>query len=123
MSGMQFVILYVEQPRVSTEFYTQLLGRPPVEASPTFAMFPLGQGVMLGLWGRSGVQPATTVTGGGGELAFTLADDAAVDTRHAEWVRQGLPVLEAPTPRDFGYAFTGADPDGHRVRFFAPGHD
>lgn len=123
MNPETFVILYVEHPATSVEFYTLVLGRPPVEQSPTFAMFVLGAGIMLGLWVRSGVSPAATLTGGGAEVAIVLADRAAVDARHQAWHTQGLPVLEAPTALDFGYAFTGADPDGHRVRFFAPaGH-
>ena len=28
------------------------------------------------------------------------------------------PILRAPTQLDFGYTFTSADPDGHRVRIF-----
>lgn len=121
MQPTTFVILYVAQPATSVEFYAQLLGAAPVEQSPTFAMFVLSPGVMLGLWIRDGVAPAPTAVGGGGELAFVLPNDAAVDARHAEFVARGLPVLEAPTPRDFGYAFTAVDPDGHRIRYFAPG--
>jgi len=48
-----FILLYVESPAASAAFYADLLGRPPVEASPTFAMFGLASGVMLGLWGAS----------------------------------------------------------------------
>ena len=120
MQPSTFVILYVAQPATSTEFYAQLLGAAPVEQSPTFAMFVLSPGVMLGLWGKDGVSPAPTAAGGGGELAFVLPNDATVDARHAEFVARGLPVIEAPTARDFGYAFTAVDPDGHRIRYFAP---
>jgi predicted lactoylglutathione lyase len=31
----------------------------------------------------------------------------------------GADVLQKPTQMDFGYTFTVADPDGHRLRAFA----
>ena len=50
MPNFSFVLLYVENPPASAGFYADLLGRPIVETSPTFAMLPLTEGVMLGLW-------------------------------------------------------------------------
>ena len=45
MQDFNFVILYVQNATASADFYARLLGRPPVEASPGFAMFvtPRGQ--------------------------------------------------------------------------------
>ena len=36
-----YVLLFVDKPAVSAAFYADLLGRAPVEASPTFALFVL----------------------------------------------------------------------------------
>ncbi|MFI5014700.1 MAG: VOC family protein [Hyphomicrobiales bacterium] len=120
MSDINFVILYVDSPAKSADFYADLLGRPAVETSPTFAMFAMQSGVMLGLWSRHTVEPAATAAGGGGEIAFTVADAAAVDATHADWSRRGLKVAQAPTELDFGRTFVALDPDGHRLRVFAP---
>lgn len=120
MSDPNFVILFVDSPTASAAFYAELLGRPPVESSPTFAMFALDSGVMLGLWSRHTVQPAATAGGGGGELAFTVADAKAVHAKHADWSKRGLPIAQAPTNMDFGHTFVALDPDGHRLRVFAP---
>ena len=38
-------------------------GRPVIDTSPTFAMLPLTDGVMLGLWSRKTVEPAATAPG------------------------------------------------------------
>ena len=57
MADFSFVLLYVENPIKSATFYSNLVGRPIIEQSPTFAMLPLRDGVMLGLWIRSGVEP------------------------------------------------------------------
>ncbi|ANC93212.1 drug:proton antiporter [Azospirillum humicireducens] len=116
---LDFVLLHVDSPVASAAFYTDLLGRPPVEASPTFAMFKAGNGLMLGLWSRHTVEPASTPPGGG-EIAFTVADEAAVRDLHADWSDRGLTILQPPTAMDFGHTFVAQDPDGHRLRVFAP---
>lgn len=120
MTAPSFVLLYVSHPATSAAFYERLLGRPPVEASPTFVMFALGGGMMLGLWIRDGVSPASDILGGGGELAFTVGDHGAVDATCAAWAGQGVTIVQPPTDLDFGRAFLAVDPDGHRLRVFAP---
>ena len=54
MSKFSFVLLYVDNPPASAAFYADLLGKPTLETSPTFAMLPLNDEVMLGLWSRLG---------------------------------------------------------------------
>ena len=120
MPDPNFILLYVDSPAASAGFYTDLIGRPPVEASPTFAMFALESGVMLGLWSRHTVEPAATALPGAGEIAFALADNAAVTRTHADWQARGLPIAQAPVDLDFGHTFVALDPDGHRLRVFAP---
>jgi len=121
MTDPSFVILYVASSTASTAFYADLLGRKPLEASPTFAMFALESGVMLGLWSRPAVSPQATSPSGSGELAFTAADPVAVDAIHVDWAKRGLPIIQPPTDLDFGRTFVAVDPDGHRLRVFAPG--
>jgi hypothetical protein len=84
-------------------------------------MFVLSSGVKLGLWSRHEVAPAVTAPPGGAELAIALADADAVRAAHADWRRRKLPVAQEPTAMDFGYTFVALDPDGHRLRLFAPG--
>jgi predicted enzyme related to lactoylglutathione lyase len=114
-----FILLYVESPAAGAAFYADLLGRPPVESSPTFAMFALASGVMLGLWARHTVEPAVTGCGGG-EIAFAVADADMLHALHADWARRGLTIIQPPTDMDFGRTFTVLDPDGHRLRVFVP---
>jgi predicted enzyme related to lactoylglutathione lyase len=114
------IIFYVDRPEASAAFYAGLLGRPVVESSPTFAMLPLQDGLMLGLWARPSVLPPSGQGQGVAELCLPLADAAAVDALHATWQAQGLTVLQAPTTMAFGRTFVVADPDGHRLRMFAP---
>jgi catechol 2,3-dioxygenase-like lactoylglutathione lyase family enzyme len=120
MPDPNFVILYVDSPPASAAFYADLLGRPPVESSPTFAMFALESGVMLGLWARHTVQPAPTSPTGSGELAFSVDDADAVHSTHADWRKRGLAIVQPPTDMDFGRTFVALDPDGHRLRVFVP---
>lgn len=121
MPDFSFVLLYVENPPASVSFYADLLGRPIIDSSPTFAMLPLSDGVMLGLWLRRTVEPAATAPAGASEVAFTVEDAAAVRATFADWKQRGLPILQEPVQMDFGHTFVAADPDGHRLRVFVPG--
>ena len=70
----------------------------------TFAMLPLSEGVMLGLWSRKSVEPAAAAQAGAGEVAFTVEDAAAVNNRRiADWKKRGL-----------------TDPPGTRANGFRP---
>jgi predicted enzyme related to lactoylglutathione lyase len=120
MTDPNFVILYVKSPIDSARFYADLLAKPPVEASPGFAMFALQSGTTLGLWAARSVEPAATAVGGA-ELAFAVADAGTVTATHAAWCTKGLTIAQPPTAMDFGYTFVALDPDGHRLRVFAPG--
>jgi len=120
MFNPNFVLLYVENPTASAAFYAKVVGQPPVEASPTFAMFALASGLMLGLWSKHTVEPAAQPHFGGSELGFRVADADAVRALHANWVAQGVPIAQPPTELDFGHTFVALDPDGHRLRVFAP---
>ena len=120
MTDFSFVLLYVADPVRSADFYAGLLGKPVIDKQPTFSMLPLRDGVMLGLWLRGNVVPEAAGAPGSGEIAFTAADDAAVTATHAEWKKRGLTIVQPPAKVDFGFTFTALDPDGHRLRVFAP---
>ncbi|HET7493485.1 MAG TPA: VOC family protein [Bradyrhizobium sp.] len=119
MPDFSLVVLYVEDPAISSSFYEKLLGRSVVQSSPRFAMLPLNKDVMLGLWSRQDVDPRAT-SAGGVEIAFTVSDADAVRATHESWKGLGLKVAQAPTAMDFGVTFVALDPDGHRLRVFAP---
>jgi predicted enzyme related to lactoylglutathione lyase len=120
MPPSHFILLYVDSPETSARFYEKLLSRPPIEASPTFAMFPLADGLMLGLWSRHTVEPAPAGGPGSGEVAFVMDRDADVDAECERWQSLGVRIAQPPCAMDFGYTCTGLDPDGHRLRAFAP---
>jgi catechol 2,3-dioxygenase-like lactoylglutathione lyase family enzyme len=120
MPDPNFILLYVDSPPASARFYKDLLGKPAVESSPTFAMFALESGVTLGLWSRHTVEPAAAAPAGGSEIAFAVADKDAVSRLYAEWGARSLRIAQAPTDLDFGHTFVALDPDGHRLRVFAP---
>ncbi len=86
-------------------------------------LFALDRGLLLGLWSKHGVKPEAAATGGGGELATEVDGADAVDATHADWQRRGLPILQAPIKMEFGHTFLALDPDGHRLRVFAPLQD
>jgi predicted enzyme related to lactoylglutathione lyase len=120
MTDVNYVLLYVQSPTDSAAFYSGLFGRPPVESSATFAMFAMQSGVMLGLWARDTVEPQPNGGTGGSEICFSVADAKAVDATHSDWQKRGLKIAQKPTAMDFGRTFVALDPDGHRLRVFAP---
>jgi predicted enzyme related to lactoylglutathione lyase len=120
MPDFSFLLLYVDSPLTSAQFYADLLSSPVLEQSPTFAMLPLRDGVMLGLWSRDTVEPKAASKAGAGEVAFTVPDATAVEATHADWSKRGLTIAQPPTRMDFGHTFVALDPDGHRLRVFAP---
>ena len=120
MTDFNFVLLYVKDSAASSAFYKDLLDRPIVQSSPKFAMLPLRKDVMLGLWQREDVQPHANAETGGGEVAFGVANADAVRSTHDDWKARGLRIAQAPTAMNFGHTFVALDPDGHRLRVFAP---
>ncbi len=113
------IVLYVKDVAISAAFYRDLLGAVPVESSATFAMFPMPP-VMLGLWARTEVKPEASGSPGALEIDFRVADAQAVRDTHAEWVKKGLTIVQAPVELDFGFTFMAVDPDGHKLRVMAP---
>lgn len=120
MTEPDFIILYVDNPSASAHFYEGLLRKTPVESSPTFAMFIMESGLKLGLWSKHTVEPAAAAAGGGGELALSVSNSDTVHDLFADWVERGLEIIQRPTEMDFGFTFVALDPDGHRLRVFAP---
>ena len=119
MSDVSFILVYVERRRRQRSVLRVDSGRGAIESSPTFAMLPAAPGLMLGLWKRDGVKPPAAEASG--EIAITAANDAEVDRLLAEWRAQGVAIAQAPAAMDFGYNFLALDPDGRRLRVFAPG--
>ncbi|MCE0724600.1 VOC family protein [Legionella resiliens] len=113
------IIFYVDDPRVSTSFYEQLLNSQPIESSPTFVMFLLKSGMRLGLWSKHSVEPRATALGNGGELSLQVRDDLVIDELYTLWHQQGIQIAQPPTMMDFGYTFVALDPDHHRLRIFS----
>src|SRR3954469_24370361 len=85
MPPTHFILLHVQEPAASARFYSRLLGIEPLESAPTFAMLPFAPGVMLGLWKRDTVQPASLGTAGAAELSWVLADESQLRDWHARW--------------------------------------
>jgi catechol 2,3-dioxygenase-like lactoylglutathione lyase family enzyme len=119
MPKFNFVLLYVDNPLASAEFYADLMGCKPIETSPTFAMLPLLDGVLLGLWSRTTVEPAAVFAPGAGEIAFTVEGNQVLQSTYKDWVERGLTIAQEPTHMDFGNTFVALDPDGHRIRVFS----
>lgn len=110
-----FVLLFVENPQKSSIFYQDLFDMKPIEESPTFVMFALKNGVMLGLWSKYTAEPRVEAPAGALEVCFP-ADD--IDAFYEMWGKKHLTIAQKPTDMDFGRTFVLLDPDGHRIRMY-----
>ena len=66
------------------------------------------------------MKPAAAPSAAGGEIAFPVNGANEVDSLFAEWGGRGVKIALEPTQMDFGYSFVALDPDGQRLRVFAP---
>jgi len=114
-TSLGFVLLFVSNPLKSSEYYQELFEIKPVEESPTFVMFALKNGVMLGLWSRHTAEPRVEALPGASEICFPCSD---VDALYEAWGKKRLVILQKPTDMDFGRTFALQDPDGHRIRVY-----
>lgn len=113
--NLGFVLLFVSNPQKSSLFYQDILGIKPVEESPTFVMFALKNGVMLGLWSKYTAEPRIEAIPGALEICFPTEH---VDALYEEWGKKHVTVAQKPTDMDFGRTFVILDPDGHRIRAY-----
>ncbi|HEY2810989.1 MAG TPA: VOC family protein [Rhabdochlamydiaceae bacterium] len=115
MPHLGFVLLFVSNPQKSSLFYQEILETGPIEESPTFVLFALKNGVMLGLWSKYTAEPRVDASAGAAEIGFPSDD---VDALYDEWSKKHVTVAQKPTDMDFGRTFVILDPDGHRIRAY-----
>jgi predicted enzyme related to lactoylglutathione lyase len=119
MPATNFFLAYVADVPKSAALYSKVLGLEPVENSANFAMFVQPNGVMLGLWASHDVAPAATAPGGM-EILFATKTKPELENLLRDWTALGLKIVQEAAQMDFGYTFTAADPDGHRLRAYLP---
>jgi len=120
MTIPNLMLLYVEDPTRSSQFYEKLLGKAPLASFPTYAAFEFANGLNLGLWSVNATAFVSSGTGHRSELAFIVADDAAVDRLYETWRNAGISIEQEPSVANFGRTFVALDPDGHRLRVCTP---
>ncbi|MCH9632375.1 MAG: Phenazine antibiotic resistance protein EhpR [Chlamydiae bacterium] len=108
-------LLFVSNPQKSSLFYQEIFDLKPIEEHPTFVMFALKNGVMLGLWSKYTAEPHVEVEAGGVEICFPTEN---VDDLYLELGKKHVTVAQKPTNMDFGQTFVILDPDGHRIRIY-----
>lgn len=113
--NLGFVLLFVTNPLKSSRFYQEIFEIKPIEESPTFVMFVLKNGIMLGLWSKYTAEPRVEASAGAAEICFSTED---VDTLYEELGKKHATIAQKPIDMDFGRTFVILDPDGHRIRAY-----
>lgn len=116
MRILNYLLLAVADPTRSAALYTKLLGTEPAQNSPTFVLYVLPNGVKIGLWLKSEIEPLAKPAGGV-EISFTEESKDDVLATYDSW-KSLAKVVQEPTQMDFGFTFVVEDLDGHRLRPF-----
>ena len=96
-------------------FYESLFEIEAAFQVPTFAAYPIADGIMLAL--QADWTPAPAGTRPNSELVMNeTASTEEIDTLFNEWVGKGAREVDAPHQMPFGYTFVLADPDGNLLR-------
>lgn len=114
-ANLGFVLLFVDNPQKSSLFYQQIFEMQPIEESPTFVMFALKKGIMLGLWSKYTAEPRVDASAGALEICFPVEN---VDAVFENWGKKQVTIAQKPADMDFGRTFVALDPDGHRIRIY-----
>jgi uncharacterized glyoxalase superfamily protein PhnB len=115
------VLFYVADIARSSAFYSDLFDLKPTVASPFYAMYKLDTGFEFAIYDRNKLQPPAAAMSASAELGFTVADNAALNALHREWIEKGIEIIMPPMKMYFGgIHFMGLDPDGHRLRVATP---
>lgn len=119
MMSPNLIILYVDDPIKSSEFYRTILEKEP-EGFPTYQCFELDNGFTLGLWST---KAKNFISGGEGhrmELAFQVKSERQVKELYELWKSKGVKIEQDLEVAVFGLTFVAVDPDGHRIRVNLP---
>jgi catechol-2,3-dioxygenase len=109
------IVLYVDNLEISSQFYQDLLGKPPEESSETFHSFGLANGMSIGLKSKHAPIPGIEKNSNG-ELAFIVDNKKMLETLFESWQEKEINIVNAPSEVSYGYTFLAEDPDGTRLR-------
>jgi catechol 2,3-dioxygenase-like lactoylglutathione lyase family enzyme len=111
MAKFSIVMLVCADLARSRSFYRDVMGLRVVgDHMPRWVEFDLGDGVSLGLHGKSEL---LAVRPGSLQLGFTVEN---VDKFTADCVALGVPVFQDPYDEPFGRVAVIGDPDGYPVQ-------
>lgn len=114
------IILYVDNPIVSSGFYQKLFNTEPDVMLPTWVAFSFNNGLNLGLWSTTASDFISCGVGSRTELSFMVKDIQEVDVLYQQWSESGVQIEQEPKNAVFGKTFVALDPDGHRIRVCIP---
>jgi len=117
---LNLVVLYVEDPKASAQFYADFLGLKPMALSDGFSSLTADTGLTLGLWRKSTAHPPAEGGPGSAEIGIMAAGEGGVEALYHRVKQDGLTILQPLVTAAFGPTFVVADPDGHRIRVCQP---
>ena len=113
---LNLIVLYVEDPKASADFYAAFLGLKPMALSEGFSSLTTDSGLTLGLWRKATAHPRAEGGPGSSEIGIMASGEGGVAALYDRVRADGLNIIEPLMTADFGPTFVITDPDGHRIR-------
>ena len=117
---LNLVVLYVEDPKASAQFYADFLGLTPMALSDGFSSLTTDTGLTLRLWRKATAHPPAEGGPGSAEIGIMAAGEGGVEALYSRVKQDGMTILQPLVTAAFGPTFVIADPDGHRIRVCQP---
>lgn len=120
MPAPNLMLLYVDDPVASANFYANLFNQSPAAVYPTYAAFAFDGGFYLGLWSTKARNFVSSGSGHRSEIAFMVSGDEEVRRLYEQWGAAFVTIEQPLHEAVFGLTFVALDPDGHRIRVCTP---
>ena len=117
---LNLVVLYVEDPKASAQFYADFHGLTPMALSDGFSSLTTDTGLTHGLWRKATAHPPAEGGPGSAEIGIMAAGEGGVEALYSRVKQDGMTILQPLVTAAFGPTFVIADPDGHRIRVCQP---
>ena len=120
MPNVGFILVYVENVAASEAFYASILGRPAsrILRRPSRCFPP--RPASCSAYGAAMASRRRRLRPAAARLRFPSTARRKLTRLFADWRGRGVKIAQTPTKMDFGYTFLALDPDGQRLRVFAP---
>jgi len=114
------LLIYVEDPLKSADFYEKIFELEPTAKFPSYVAFTFENGFTFSLWSLTAKNFLSSGTGHRFELSFMVEDENKIREIYKSWCDLEVNIEQDLHEAVFGLTFVALDLDGHRIRVCMP---